>query len=152
MLEASVRTRDVHVEIFGVIPGELLEVLRREYQHRLLLRVLSLDPMRDVMQEPLYLREPLTPGPADNLRFYRGAKGITQAQLARVLGGIPRQNVSEMERGLRPIGKRMARKLAEVFGTSPVRFLDGGPPPTPLRGRPGPSPGPLRPSLPLQCG
>jgi transcriptional regulator with XRE-family HTH domain len=107
--------------------------------------------MRDILHAPLYLREPATPGPADNLRFFRGAKGITQAQLGRELGSIPRQDVSEMERGRRPIGKSMARRLADVFDTSPARFLDAAPP-CPLRGPPWPIPGPSLPLRPLQYG
>jgi DNA-binding XRE family transcriptional regulator len=44
----------------------------------------------------------------------RGKEGISQRELARRLG-IPQRHISEMERGKRPIGKEMAKKLAKAL-------------------------------------
>lgn len=60
--------------------------------------------------------------PALRLLGARTREGLTQRRLAE-LTGIPRCNISDMERGRRPIGKKNARKLAEFFRTDPVLFL-----------------------------
>ena len=48
---------------------------------------------------------------------------MTQATLGKLLGGIPKQFVSNMENGIRPISKKMALKLAEIFETSVAKFI-----------------------------
>ena len=48
------------------------------------------------------------------LRGARKREGLTQKQLADLLG-ISQAHISEMERGKRPIGKEMARRLAKVM-------------------------------------
>jgi len=61
-----------------------------------------------------------TPG-----RILAGARGLremTQAALAAAIG-VHKSNISEMERGKRPIGKEMAKKLGKVLKTSPKVFL-----------------------------
>jgi plasmid maintenance system antidote protein VapI len=47
---------------------------------------------------------------------------MTRAELARKLN-IPRSNISEMERGKRPIGKQMAKRLAKALNTDYKVFL-----------------------------
>jgi hypothetical protein len=136
-VHAKVRTRDVYIEIRGLIPGELLRVLRQEYGYRLLISAGGFTPMRDVLFAPLYDSKPRLMKAGDFVRFYRCQRGLSQTGLARELGGIPRQNVSAMERGTRPVGKGMAARLAVVFGVPPCRFLEpGGPrPPAGLSSR-----------------
>lgn len=60
--------------------------------------------------------------PGTNLRGLRYREDLTQAALAK-LSGIPRNHISEMENGKRPIGRQTARKLAEVLNTDPRMFL-----------------------------
>ena len=45
----------------------------------------------------------------------RGKEGITQRELARRVS-LPQRHISEMERGKRPIGKEMAKKLGKSLG------------------------------------
>ena len=61
--------------------------------------------------------------PGDNLNIYRENHGLTQAQLGEMLGGIPRQHVSNMERGIRPVSMKTARKLTKIFKVSPGKFV-----------------------------
>jgi transcriptional regulator with XRE-family HTH domain len=61
--------------------------------------------------------------PGDHMRAYRVSRGITQPKLGEALGGISRQNISDMENGRRPIGKEVAKKLTEIFNTSVEKFL-----------------------------
>jgi DNA-binding transcriptional regulator YiaG len=60
--------------------------------------------------------------PGSAIRGLRLREGLTQEQLARRLG-IKRTNLSEMENGKRPIGKNMAKRLAEVLKTDYKVFL-----------------------------
>ncbi len=61
--------------------------------------------------------------PGDNLRIYRQNHNMTQAELGRKLGNIPRQHISNMERDLRTISLKNARKLAVIFDVSPEKFI-----------------------------
>jgi plasmid maintenance system antidote protein VapI len=56
------------------------------------------------------------------IRGLRLREGLTQEQLAHLLG-VKRPNLSEMENGKRPIGKNMAKRLAQVLKTDYKVFL-----------------------------
>ena len=56
------------------------------------------------------------------LRGSRHEAEMTQKELADALG-ISQNHISEMENGKRPIGKVMALRLAEVFGTDYRKFM-----------------------------
>jgi len=60
--------------------------------------------------------------PAKVLRGFRGRDAMTQIELADKLG-IAQTRVSEMESGKRRISVKMAKQLADVFGTSYKAFL-----------------------------
>lgn len=64
-------------------------------------------------------------GPRDPARHLRGARyreNLTQRELAAKIGAKP-QHVSEMERGKRPIGKDMAKRLGEALNVDYRAFL-----------------------------
>jgi len=63
----------------------------------------------------------LIPGKA--LRIDRENAGLTQKALGAKVGGAPRQHISGMETGRRPIGKKMAKRLAIALNTSPLKFI-----------------------------
>lgn len=56
------------------------------------------------------------------LRGARYREDLTQAQLSKKTK-IPQRHISEMERGLRPIGKNIAKRLAEALNVSYKVFL-----------------------------
>lgn len=56
------------------------------------------------------------------LRGGRTKEGLTQQQLSE-LTGIPRAHISAMENGKRPIGKQIARKLADALHMDSRLFL-----------------------------
>ena len=62
--------------------------------------------------------------PGDAMRIYRENNQMTQAQLGEKLGTVPRQLVSNMERGKRTISQATAKKLAVIFDVPASRFLD----------------------------
>lgn len=59
---------------------------------------------------------------AVHLRGFRVREGLTQLELAQLLG-IRQSQISEMERGKRSIGKNFAKKLADFFHTDYRSFL-----------------------------
>ncbi len=63
----------------------------------------------------------MTPG--DYLRIYRERAELTLEELGEKLGGVPRQNISGMEKGRRTISKETAVKLAEIFDVDYKKFL-----------------------------
>lgn len=63
----------------------------------------------------------MTPG--DTVKASRGLRGWTQKVLAQRLG-VSVQNVSEMERGVRSVSRKMATKLGEIFGMDPADFFE----------------------------
>ena len=48
---------------------------------------------------------------------------MTQTELGKALGGIPRQHISNMENGIRPISKKTALKLVKLFDVSVEKFI-----------------------------
>ncbi len=60
--------------------------------------------------------------PGTMLRGARFREDMTQVQLAEA-SGIPRRHISDMEHNRRPIGKKAARKFAEVLKVDYRVFL-----------------------------
>jgi len=63
----------------------------------------------------------MTPG--TYMKIYRENRKMTQTELGKILGGLPRQHVSNMENGVRPISKKIAIKLAKAFDVSVEKFI-----------------------------
>ena len=110
------------LEIRGRIPPWILLRLKREYGKRL---VVADDPdeLVDVFRSEWYrsMRSKRHPGHA--LHVYRENARLSQAQLGTRLGGVPRQNVSAMEKGRRRISEQMVKNLAAVLKVPVERFL-----------------------------
>lgn len=60
--------------------------------------------------------------PGDTLKGARLMYKLTQTKLAAMIG-VKASHISEMEKGKRPIGKEMARRLAKALSTSYQVFL-----------------------------
>ncbi len=52
--------------------------------------------------------------PADSIKAFRDRESLTQKELA-LKAGIKQQHLSEIERGIRPIGVAMAKKLSKAL-------------------------------------
>jgi len=61
-------------------------------------------------------------GPHIALRGARKREALTQKRLAEKIG-VDQSHISEMENGRRPIGKKMAKRLAETLGADYRVFL-----------------------------
>ncbi|MBI4644934.1 MAG: helix-turn-helix transcriptional regulator [Deltaproteobacteria bacterium] len=75
-------------------------------------------------EDRLYSIEEVFPDfhPGDTLKGARLMHELTQAQLAAMIG-VKASHISEMEKGKRPIGKEMARRLGKALNTSYQVFL-----------------------------
>ncbi len=60
--------------------------------------------------------------PGSVLRGLRAREGLTQVELAEKVG-VPQTDISQIENGKRPIGKKMAERLSKVFDTDYRVFL-----------------------------
>ena len=58
------------------------------------------------------------------MRIYRENQQLTQTQLGKKLGNVPRQIISNMERGKRSISMATAKNLSVIFNVPVSRFLD----------------------------
>lgn len=120
---AVVKTPHIKIEIKGKISKRLLNVLKEEYGSDVQLVPDEEDGKFDIFETDWYKenKEKLTPG--KNMRIYRQNRGMTQKDLGDLLGGIPRQHISNMEKGIRPISKKVALKLSNIFKTSVEKFI-----------------------------
>ena len=122
-MQAVVKTPRIEINIKGDIPEKLISVLEEEYGEQVQLAEDSDEETVNIFETDWYqdIRSKMTPG--DNLRTYRTNHGLTQTRLGEMLGGVPRQHVSNMERGIRSISLNTARKLAKLFKVSPEKFI-----------------------------
>ncbi len=105
----------------GTIPESVIEFLKSEFGSSNV-QVESQEELVDPFETKWFsdVSKRLTPG--TNLKFYRKQNGMTQQTLASRLG-TTKQAVCAMEHDTRPISKRTAKLLADLFGTSPARFI-----------------------------
>ena len=120
---AVVKTPLTKIRIQGRISNRLLDVLVQEYGEDVQITRDSDDEKVEVFQTEGYkrIKKKLTPG--TYMKVFRQNKGMTQAQLGQALGGLPRQHISNMENGSRPISKKIALRLAELFDVSVEKFI-----------------------------
>ena len=120
---AVVKTPLIDIHIKGKIPSRLVTVLKKEYGKKVRLTKEDDDELLDIFQTDWYKRIKKTLTPGTNLKIYRQNLKLSQAQLGEKLGDLPKQFVSNMENGIRPISKKTALKLAKIFKTSVDRFI-----------------------------
>jgi len=120
---AVVKTPITSIRMRGRIPKRLITVLAEEYGSDLHLSAEADDELVDVFKTDWYrkVKKELTPG--TYVKVFRQNKRMTQAELGKALGGLPRQHISNMENGSRPISKRMALKLSRLFDVSVEKFI-----------------------------
>ena len=76
-------------------------------------------------EDRLYTVEEVFPEgikPGEVLSGVRFREGLTQAQLATMIGAKP-SHISEMEHGKRPIGKELAKRLGKALNFGYKAFL-----------------------------
>ena len=122
-MQAVVKTRRIEVNIKGEIPPKLISLLEEEFGDSLQLAEDNDEEKVNIFETDWFQEIKAQTTPGDNLKVYRENRNLTHAKLGEMLGGIPRQHVSNMERGIRPISIQTARKLAKIFKVSPAKFI-----------------------------
>lgn len=122
-MQAAVKTPRIEINIKGEIPPRLLSVLREEYGEKVELTEDSEEETVNIFETEWYKRTKEKVNPGDNLKIYREMHGLTQDKLGQLLGGTPRQHISNMERGTRAISIKTARKLSQILKVSVEKFI-----------------------------
>jgi DNA-binding XRE family transcriptional regulator len=120
---AVVKTPHIEINIKGEIPEKLISVLEEEYGQDVEISEEDDEELVDIFETDWYKDISARMIPGDYLRIYRENFGFTQAELGKRLGNIPRQYISNMERGTRNISLKMAKRLAKIFDVSPEKFI-----------------------------
>jgi DNA-binding XRE family transcriptional regulator len=118
-----VKTPHIEIKIKGNIPIKILNILKEEYGKKVHLINDEDDEYVNIVETDWYKKIKAEKKPGDNLKIYRKVHKITQEKLGELLGGIPKQHISNMENGIRPISKMTAKKLAQIFKVSVERFI-----------------------------
>ena len=121
-MQVVAKTPRINLKMKGDIPAGIIKALKDEYGDLQIIHDKG-DETVNVKDTEWYksVKAAITPGKA--LRVYRENAGLTQEALGAKVGGVPRQHISSMETGNRPIGKEMAKRLAAALNTSPMKFL-----------------------------
>lgn len=122
-MQAVVKTPHIEINIKGDIPPKIITLLKEEYGKQFHLTKDEDDEYVDVFETDWYKKTKAEMTPGDSMKIYRKIHKITQEKLGEMLGGIPKQHVSNMENGSRPISKVTAKKLAKIFNVSVERFI-----------------------------
>ncbi len=120
-MQVHVKTPHIKIDISGDIPESVIAVLKKEYGKKLLLS--DDEEYVDAKDMEWYkkIKEKMTPG--ETMSIYRKLHKMTQSQLGEKLGGISKQNISHMEKGIHPISKKIAKELAALFQVSVEKFI-----------------------------
>ena len=122
-MQALVKTPHTNIRIQGYIPSSILDVLKKEYGGELKIYEGD-DEYVEATETDWYKEIKAQTSPGDAMRIYRKNHNLTQAQLGEKIGKVPRQIISNMERGNRTISLATAKKLAAILNVPASRFLD----------------------------
>ena len=120
---AVVKKPHTEFMIQGQIPEKYIRMLKNDFGSDLVIEDDDgEEDFTDVTLTDWYKKMKKEETPGEILRFYRKLNGFTQPELAEKLG-ITKQRVSNMEHNLKPISRRMAYRLAGLFGIRAGRFI-----------------------------
>ena len=121
-MQAAVKTPHTEIRIKGDIPQKILNMLRAEYGSNL--HITYDEQSENIFETDWYTSVASGMTPGETIRIYRENAKMTQTVLGEKMGGFPRQHISNMERGIRPISVSNAKKLARIFNVPAERFLN----------------------------
>ena len=104
----------------GDVPTKLIQSLVSEFGPDSI--KIKEDDMMNVEDMEWYKEEATKDTPRRALRFYRKLKGMTQTELAEMLG-TTKQFISNLENDRKPISRMMTKKLSEIFNVPASRFI-----------------------------
>jgi DNA-binding XRE family transcriptional regulator len=122
-MQAHVKTPHIKIDIKGEIHPKVISVLKEVYGKRVKLIKENDEELLDVFETEWFKKIDSKMTPGKNMRIYREIHKMTQDELGNKLGGISKQNISHMERAIRPISKKTAKSLAMLFKVPADRFI-----------------------------
>jgi len=122
-MQAHVKTPHIKIDITGEIPPKVLSVLKEVYGKKVKLTEDSDDELVDIFETDWFKDIDSRMSPGKNMKIYRELHKMTQVELGEKLGGVSRQNISHMERGIRAISKQNAKVLSRIFEVPVDRFI-----------------------------
>ena len=122
-MQVAVKTPRIELQMKGDIPERVILFLEEEYGVSLRQTADDGDEVVNSFETDWYKRTMAAMTPGKALRIYRENAGLTQTALGERVGGIPRQHISNMENGKRPIGKENAKRLAAALHVDYRVFL-----------------------------
>ena len=122
-MQVAVKTPRIELKMKGDIPERVILFLEEEYGVSLRQTADDGEEVVNAFETDWYKRTMAAMTPGKALRIYRENAGLTQAALGERMGGIPRQHISNMENGKRPIGKENAKRLAAALHVNYRVFL-----------------------------
>ena len=122
-MQVAVKTPRIELKMKGDIPERVILFLEEEYGVSLRQTADDGEEVVNAFETDWYKRTMAAMTPGKALRVYRENAGLTQAALGERMGGIPRQHISNMENGKRPIGKENAKRLAAALHVNYRVFL-----------------------------
>src|SRR4030043_1926038 len=114
-MQAHVKTPRIKIDMRGEIHPKILSVLKEVYGKQVKLIKENDEELIDVFETEWFKNMDSKMTPGKNMRIYREIHKMTQDELGNKLGGISKQNISHMEREIRPISKKTAKLLAILF-------------------------------------
>jgi DNA-binding XRE family transcriptional regulator len=124
IMQAVVKTPHIKINVQGdIIPTKLLFFLKEEYGNKVKFVEEESDKLVNALNTQWYRDIKTATTPGDYLRIYRERNGLTQTKLGEMVGCVPRQHISNMEKGGRPISLKTARKFAAIFDVPFEIFL-----------------------------
>lgn len=122
-MQALVKTPHIKIDIKGEIHPKLLSVLKEVYGEKVKIIENKDDELIDIFETEWYQKTNADLTPGKSMKLYREIHKMTQDELGGKMGGISRQNISHMERGIRSISKSNAKLLAKLFDVAVDRFI-----------------------------
>ena len=117
-MQAAAKTRRISIRFKPRTPAHVINSIKRQYTAC----IDDGDELVDYFKPDFHKETATTMTPAKSLRTLRDMCGWTLAETGKKIGVSP-YRVSDFETGQRTISKGMAKKLAEVFNTSPAVFV-----------------------------
>jgi len=120
-MQVHVKTPHTEIKMKGEIPEKIINLLKEVYGKNLTLS--DDDEFIDIKETGWYKKAKERSTPGKIMSIYRKLHSMTQTELGAKLGGISKQNISHMEREVKPISKKVAKQLAEIFNVSVAKFI-----------------------------
>jgi len=120
-MQVHVKTPHTKIDMTGDIPEKIITMLKEVYGKKV--TISDDDEYVNVKDTDWYknIKAEITPG--ETVSFYRKMHKMTQKELGDKLGNFSKQNISEIERNIRPISKKTAKQLSDLFKISIDRLL-----------------------------